>query len=371
MDLESKRVWDYAGDAYVHRIIQDAAKPGEKLVELPGRRREPTALEGQEDIEVAKMDNIALEYTHLLTSQLESQRVYFEEVVERAVDKASEANKKAERAMDETRVATERLRVLETEHDVVSKGLVPELEKEKARLEIKSAKFEEMARSFGQKYQDEKALTNSLMKKIEFFETNQLRESQTFSDTIQHLREELDTKDLLMQGLMDEHRDAMMQISAQKKLQEMVANGELDQADLDGAVIEAGPAAKKLPVRRGRRAAANGPVRSPASPALGQLVPNRPSGSSEKTTDDATLLYNNIFGECSRSKSWDDEKVKSILDEARAKLLGEGLLATPTEISGQTQVETEGSSDAEEDGEGKSKVTGTAKKKKGKRKAKK
>ena len=87
MDLDSKRVWDYVGDSYVHRIIQDAAKPGEKLVELPGRRSGPTALEGQEDVDMLKMENVALEYTHLLTSQLESQRVYFEEVVERAVDK--------------------------------------------------------------------------------------------------------------------------------------------------------------------------------------------------------------------------------------------------------------------------------------------
>ena len=256
MDLESKRVWDYAGDAYVHRIIQDAAKPGEKLVELPGRQREPTALQGQEDIEVAKMDNIALEYTHLLTSQLESQRAYFEEVVERAADKASEATRKAERALEESCAATERLQTLENEHDLLAKGLVPELEKEKARLEKRSAKFEEMARSMNKKYQEEQTLTKSLMGRIKHYETSQTEEVQRLTRTVRELQVENDTKELLLEGMKDEHRDAMMQISATKTLQQMVARGELEPEDLEGAVIQAGPAAVKkqtIPARSARK----------------------------------------------------------------------------------------------------------------------
>ena len=280
MELESKRVWDYIGDGYVHRIIQDAAIPGEKLVELPGRRREPTALQGQEDLEMVKMDNIALEYTHLLTSQLESQRTYFEEVVERAADKASEASKKAERAMEESRLANERLHSLETQHDFVAKGLVPDLEKEKSRLEKRSAKFEEMARSLGQKYQEEQSLSKSLMQRIEHQTNSQTQELQKLKDTIQRLEEDNATKDLLMEGLRDEHRDAMMQISAQRKLQEMVARGELEAEDLEGAVIQAGPAAmKKTALARGaKRATAvgeKGPSTSTStSPVVGKAAPS-------------------------------------------------------------------------------------------------
>ena len=257
LDLESKRVWDYIGDAYVHRIIQDAAIPGEKLVELPGRRREPTALQGQEDVEMAKMDNIALEYTHLLTSQLESQRTYFEEVVERAADKASEATRKAERAVEESRLATERLQSLESEHDLVAKGVVPELEKEKDRFEKRSAKFEDVARSMSQKFQEEQALSKSLMQRIEHQNSSQAQELQKLKDAIRRLEEDSATKDLLMEGLRDEHRDAMIQISAQQKLQEMVAKGELEPEDLEGAVIEAGPAAVKKTAlaRRAKRTA--------------------------------------------------------------------------------------------------------------------
>ncbi|KAK5467929.1 hypothetical protein LTS15_000902 [Exophiala xenobiotica] len=368
MDLESKRVWDYAGDAYVHRIIQDAAKPGEKLVELPGRRREPTALEGQEDVEMAKMDNIALEYTHLLTSQLESQRVYFEEVVERAVDKASEANKKAERAMEECRMVTEKLHNLESQHDVVAKGLVPELEKEKSRLEKRSAKFEEMARSFNQKYQEEKTLAVNLLERVKFLEDTRINQ---LNNTIRHLEEENATKDLLMEGLRDEHRDAMMQISAQKKLQEMVANGELDQEDLDGATIEAGPA-KKVPLRRGRRIV-NGQGRNVSSSMPAQ-TPHAGRGDASRSThgsNEMNALYGEIFGEGLRSKDWDKDKAKKILDECKAKLLGEGLIVPPAAADAEsTDAEVDG--EQEIDGQGKPKGTsGASKKRKGKKKAKK
>ncbi|KIW65337.1 hypothetical protein PV04_07606 [Phialophora macrospora] len=365
MELESKRVWDYIGDAYVHRIIQDAAQPGEKLVELPGRRREPTALQGQEDVEMAKMDNIALEYTHLLTSQLESQRTYFEEVVERAVDKAAVATKKAERAIEESRLATERLQALESEHDFVAKGLVPELEKEKARLEKRSTKFEEMARTMSQKLQEEQAISKSLMERMEHQQTFQTKEIQKLKEIIQRLEEENATKDLLMEGLREEHRDAMMQISAQRKLQEMVANGELGPEDLEGAVIEAGPAAvkKTRPVRGRRRPAdtwLHGRGPSLAQPETSISTAALPPANDELDKESVSLL-NTVFGSTSHGKDWDADKAKEILSGCRAKLIGEGLLVPSTTTPPATQVDTEGSSDAELDGEptggGKSKAT--------------
>lgn len=67
MQLGNNRVWDYAGDNYVHRLIQNKADG--KLVEF----NERPAVEQDE-----KLDSMQLEYTYLLTSQLESQRLYFE-----------------------------------------------------------------------------------------------------------------------------------------------------------------------------------------------------------------------------------------------------------------------------------------------------
>ncbi|KEF63793.1 uncharacterized protein A1O9_01771 [Exophiala aquamarina CBS 119918] len=378
IDLESKRVWDYVGDGYVHRIIQNAGSPGEKLVELPGRMREPTALQGQEDLDFLKMDNMALEYTHLLTSQLESQRIYFEEIVERAVDKATEANNRAEEATTEARVAIQKLHILESEHDLVAKGRLPELEREKERLAKRSSKFEDMARSFNAKYQEEKALTTSLMERVKFLEESQIQE---LNNKVQRLEEDNATKDLLMEGLRDEHRDAMMQISAQRKLEEMVERGELDQEDLDGAVIEAGPAAKKkLPLRRGRKGVHAQTSSSSGLVAAGSTrLPNPsspPSPAPATDTFTSAGLYRDLLGANSPSNDWNEEKARLILEECRAKLLGEGLLVPSG--SNATAVEMEDSDgDAELDGEGageqqpqgeKSKST---RKRKGKKKAKK
>ena len=173
MDMESKRVWDYAGDGYVHRIIQDGAT-GEKLVELPGSRRaantEGTALEDDRDsgFEEEKMEGLALEYTHLLTSQLESQRVYFEQIVERAADKAAQAATSASQAVAATQKANRDLDDLKSKYDDLARDAVPALEKEKARLERRSEKFESMARDMEKGFKEEKAMNTRLMERIEF-----------------------------------------------------------------------------------------------------------------------------------------------------------------------------------------------------------
>ncbi len=99
MELGQNRVWDYVGDNFVHRLMQTDSADG-KLVEAePGLGRASfgdgsgAANIGGEDgtgkcgggesvsvvggIPVAsdeKMDSIQLEYTYLLTSQLEAQR---------------------------------------------------------------------------------------------------------------------------------------------------------------------------------------------------------------------------------------------------------------------------------------------------------
>ena len=39
LELQSQRVWDYAGDGYVHRLVQ--SKTGGKLVEVPSPQSGP------------------------------------------------------------------------------------------------------------------------------------------------------------------------------------------------------------------------------------------------------------------------------------------------------------------------------------------
>jgi BRCA1-associated protein len=67
LQLGSNRVWDYAGDNFVHRLLQ--SKTDGKLV----------ATQSPGGVEDEKIDSIQLEFTYLLTAQLDKQREYYEE----------------------------------------------------------------------------------------------------------------------------------------------------------------------------------------------------------------------------------------------------------------------------------------------------
>uniref|UniRef100_A0A8R1U1K3 BRCA1-associated protein n=2 Tax=Onchocerca TaxID=6281 RepID=A0A8R1U1K3_ONCVO len=71
LEIGGERVWDYAGDNYVHRLIQSS--PDGKMVEY---RRSGTNDSSENSGE--KLESIQLEYTCLLTSQLEYQRIFYE-----------------------------------------------------------------------------------------------------------------------------------------------------------------------------------------------------------------------------------------------------------------------------------------------------
>ncbi len=179
MDMDSKRVWDYVGDGYVHRIIQNSTDPlGGKLVELPGSHHNAdTALDPSAQAEDnnysssiprEKIEGLSHEYTHLLTSQLESQRVYFEEQVKRAADKAAEAIASAAAALATAQQTTQDLDALRRQYDDLARDAVPALEREKSRLERRAEKFEDMARKLEKEYREEKAMNGRLMQRIEF-----------------------------------------------------------------------------------------------------------------------------------------------------------------------------------------------------------
>ncbi len=204
MDVSTQRVWDYAGDGYVHRLIQD--KSDGKLVELPAPldgSANVACTGGVEDyVPREKLDNIGMEYTHLLTSQLDSQRLYFEEKLERAADKASEAVATAEKAADSALQATQELAQLQDAHNKLSKDVVPGLERDKARAERKAEKFEGMARKMEKEWRDEKAMNGSLMERIDFmsWELKQLKEANL--------------------DLSEQNRDLSFFISSQEKLKD-------------------------------------------------------------------------------------------------------------------------------------------------------
>jgi len=78
MELGTQRVWDYVGDEYIHRLICNKADG--KLVELPSARDQPQSSSGQ-TFTKDKVEAVAKEYGMLLTTQLESQRLYFQDQI--------------------------------------------------------------------------------------------------------------------------------------------------------------------------------------------------------------------------------------------------------------------------------------------------
>ena len=178
MDLTTQRVWDYASDGYVHRIMQ--SKTDGKLMELPSAvNNYDNGYTDNDSISRDKLDSITLEYTHLLTSQLESQRLYFEEKVERAADKASQAAQAAISATETSSKTASQLSSLQLAHEELIQKTIPTLEKDRDRSARRAEKFEGMARKLEKEWREEKALSGSLMERIEFLnaEAKKLKES--------------------------------------------------------------------------------------------------------------------------------------------------------------------------------------------------
>ncbi|XP_066594067.1 BRCA1-associated protein [Prorops nasuta] len=119
MQLGNNRVWDYVGDNFVHRLLQD--KDG-KMVE--GGHRESKS-EGAAVEE--KVDSVQLEFTYLLTSQLETQRQYFEDKLnrleQRSIAETTELREKLGQLIDENKQFKERFALLCKEKQSLEKRL--------------------------------------------------------------------------------------------------------------------------------------------------------------------------------------------------------------------------------------------------------
>lgn len=84
LDPESQRVWDYAGDGYVHRLIQNMVDG--KLVELPDvGSQSDSRVDGEHDtIDKSMLEELMCHYEQELMRHLETQKRYFEEELRKA-----------------------------------------------------------------------------------------------------------------------------------------------------------------------------------------------------------------------------------------------------------------------------------------------
>ncbi|KAI8593466.1 BRCA1-associated protein 2-domain-containing protein [Geranomyces variabilis] len=275
MELETQRVWDYAGDGYVHRLIQN--RTDGKLVELPapsrthsgeldgdgglggfpgsrgndggpgfgdgmgrangkggsadryGRDGRRQYLDGDSSVSAEKLESLGLEYTYLLTSQLESQRIWYESRLASLESVLASRLDNAEEELERCRAERDELVASRSEQ-------LAQLDKIKNDLKTadeRAKRLVERSVAAGRGLVEEKAVTASLLK-------NQ----QEYKAVIEQLREEVKQKEVEVSELNEQIRDLMAFLDVRERCQ----TGDLQGADVLG--VPAPPPPPTPPHRR-------------------------------------------------------------------------------------------------------------------------
>ncbi|GLD91512.1 hypothetical protein PINS_up000045 [Pythium insidiosum] len=220
LELETQRVWDYAGDGFVHRLILN--KQDGKFVEFPSpnavsaeRSRLPplTAAEAEEG-EHRKLEKLAVEYNFLLKSQLEEQRLFYERKIA---------------SMEES---VHRRTIQSLEHDKKA------LEKANKALVTRASKLEE-----------ELSFVRELNKSLIENQKQWKERVQVLEDTNKRMESETASR---VADLEAQVRDLMFYLDTQTKVEQSI-----HRADIQGGTIQIEAAAPTretaAPPRRGRR----------------------------------------------------------------------------------------------------------------------
>lgn len=234
LEIETQHVWDYGDDKWVHRLIRE--KGNGKLVELPAQQAGPSASRGNptstfssdDYVPREKYEAVGMEYSQLLTNQLESQRIYFEDMLTKATEKAAQASAMAERSMAQQTDMAQRMQDLEAKYAELTMQTIPQLEREVEREKTRAGKAQDLARSLGKAVQEEKQVSNGLFTRIEHL----LKSSEQLETENQEMKAEI-------AGLQEMNHDLTMFISGQEKLKEMEQEGMIDKAEMEGASTSA------------------------------------------------------------------------------------------------------------------------------------
>ena len=224
MDITTQHVWDYVGDGYVHRLIQNKADG--KMVDLPEAWNGGKSVNGgmaalgADMVPREKMDAMGNEYAYLLQSQLENQRSYFEDQLERAVEKASKASAAAEKAAAALDDMNNIFNALQTQHSE-AQNTMQNLERDLERTTKKAEKTDALAKKLAKDWKEEKIINEGLMDKLRVLDEN-IKEGEQNRLQLEAEKKELE----------EQNRDLSFFITGGEKLQELREAGE----DIDGQI---------------------------------------------------------------------------------------------------------------------------------------
>lgn len=175
MDIETQRVWDYAGDNYVHRLLQNETDG--KLVELTeSNNNDSHSLHSVVSHKSAKSADLQREeYVEILLSQLESQREYYESRLSEVAGLGSEKTAESKAILssvksNETSDKEEQPKVDLKNHSISDDRMI------NYQKEIK--KLKPLVKKLERSFEEEKILSENLSKKLEEvnLENNKLKE---------------------------------------------------------------------------------------------------------------------------------------------------------------------------------------------------
>uniref|UniRef100_A0A1A7XQX3 BRCA1-associated protein n=1 Tax=Iconisemion striatum TaxID=60296 RepID=A0A1A7XQX3_9TELE len=232
MQLTNHRVWDYAGDNYVHRLV--ASKTDGKMVQFE--------CEG-ETCQDEKIDALQLEYSYLLTSQLESQRIYWENKIVHLEKETAEEINNMKAKFKET---LERCDNLEQR--------LGEITKEKQSVEKKCTQLNGRVVKLSQELKEEQEMNLCLR-------ANQTQLQGQLAEEEHKAKESGEHKDVVITELQEQLRDVMFYLETQQKIEQLSteARSEIQEGQInipaspsDGALDSAGAGPSSGRGRRGR-----------------------------------------------------------------------------------------------------------------------
>ncbi|KAI1718495.1 zn-finger in ubiquitin-hydrolases [Ditylenchus destructor] len=206
LQVGGKLVWDYASDNFVHRLIQDTTEG--KMVEHQGN-----SFDDRKENET--LDAIQLEYTCLLTSQLENQRTYYEEKMRTQAETYAETEKIAR-----TKIAAMEVELRKKNAECAA--LKQELEQTnlaKLQAEKKQQQTQKKFLESSKNLEQEKQMTNMILKD---------------KDLLSRQRDELEKLRMKeIAALEDQLQDLMRHFDAQSKFQDEVKTANVSQQELE------------------------------------------------------------------------------------------------------------------------------------------
>ncbi|KAI8379832.1 hypothetical protein EDC96DRAFT_491898 [Choanephora cucurbitarum] len=256
LEIETQRIWDYLGDCYVHRLIQNTVDGA--LVELPPKSPPTdqkidsvqyyqnnsqsndatmqkldlrhdyfrqsaigsskitgtavaTATPSVDDMRMhnltqgdvpdnmagGKLDAMSVEYSYMLTSQLDSQRMYYEEQIDAILHDIKNLTEQAKSIQDEVEGAkAQRVALIQIGEQLDSE--IIELSKEKEKADKRTISFKDKYSAMEKNLNEERLLTKSLMRNNELLKKEAHEKEATFNaltKQVKDLMQILETKE--------------------------------------------------------------------------------------------------------------------------------------------------------------------------------